>query len=73
MCIRDRYNTEWVKEKRVGIVLEDFKDIVGGVQQMLEPGALAEFRRNVERLENRAIFEVPEIFAKLLGEMPRPD
>jgi len=70
---QERYNTEWVKEKRVGIVLEDFKDIVGGVQQMLEPGALAEFRRNVERLENRAIFEVPEIFAKLLGEMPRPD
>ena len=70
---QERYNTEWVKEKKVGIVLEDFKDIVGGVKQMLAPGALAGFRRNMERLENRAIFEVPAIFAKLLGEAPQPD
>ena len=70
---QERYNTEWVKEKKVGIVLKNFGEIVGGVQQMLTPGALAEFRRNVERLENRAVFEVPEIFAKLLGEVPRPN
>jgi hypothetical protein len=36
----------------------------------MEPAALGEFRRNVAGLENRAIFEVPEIFAKLLGEAP---
>lgn len=67
---QERYNTEWVKEKRVGIVLHDFSEIVTGVKQMLEPGTLAEFRANVARLENRAIFEVPEIFANLLGEAP---
>jgi Glycosyltransferase family 28 C-terminal domain len=70
---QERYNTQWVKEKQVGIVLNNFVEIVGGVQQMLAPGALAEFRGNVERLENRAVFEVPEIFARLLGETPRPD
>jgi len=68
---QERYNTEWVKEKRVGIVLRNFGEIVAGVKQMLEPGVLAEFRRNVGALENRAIFEVPEIFAMLLGETPR--
>jgi hypothetical protein len=68
---QERYNTEWVREKRVGIVLRNFREIVGGVRQLLEPGTLAEFRRNVAALENRAIFEVPEIFAKLLGEAPR--
>jgi UDP-N-acetylglucosamine:LPS N-acetylglucosamine transferase len=65
---QERYNTEWVKEKRLGIVLKNFRQIVGGVTQLLEPGTLAEFRRNVATLENRAIFEVPEIFARLLGE-----
>ena len=70
---QERYNTEWVKEKRVGLVLHDFGEIVAGVRQMLEPATLAEFRANVARLENRAIFEVPEIFAKLLGEAPRID
>jgi 1,2-diacylglycerol 3-beta-galactosyltransferase len=68
---QERYNTEWVREKRVGIVLRNFREIVGGVRQLLEPGTLAELRRNVAALENRAIFEVPEIFAKLLGETPR--
>jgi len=65
---QERYNTQWVNEKRVGIVLDGFKDIVRGVNQLLEPATLAEFRRNVAALDNRAIFEIPEIFAKLLGE-----
>jgi 1,2-diacylglycerol 3-beta-galactosyltransferase len=69
---QERYNTEWVKEKRVGIVLRNFREVVGGVKQLLEPGMLAEFRRNVAALENRAVFEVPEILAKLLGEASRP-
>ena len=65
---QERYNSEWVKEKKVGIVLKSFADIVGGVKQLLEPGKLSEFRANVASLDNRAIFEIPEIFARLLGE-----
>jgi 1,2-diacylglycerol 3-beta-galactosyltransferase len=65
---QERYNTEWVKENKVGIVLHEFGEIVSGVKQLLEPGKLAEFRRNTEALNNRAIFEIPEIFSELLGE-----
>jgi len=65
---QERYNTEWVKGKNVGIVLKSFKDVVSGVKQMLEPARLAEFRKNVAALNNRAIFEIPEILAGLLGE-----
>ena len=65
---QERYNAEWVIEKRVGIVLKSFQDVAAGVRQMLEPAGLAEFRKNVAALENRAIFEIPEILAKLLGE-----
>jgi hypothetical protein len=65
---QERYNTEWVKEKRVGIVLRNFGEIVSGVKQLLEPGKLAEFRRNAAGLNNQAIFEIPEIFARLLGD-----
>ena len=70
---QERYNTEWVKEKHVGIVLHNFREIVIGVKQLLEPGKLAELRRNTEALNNRAIFEIPEIFAKLLGEQSGGD
>jgi len=65
---QERYNAEWVAEKRVGIVLGSFRQVVSGVQRMLEPAALAEFRKSVAALENRAIFEIPEILDKLLRE-----
>jgi hypothetical protein len=65
---QERYNTEWVKEKNVGIVLNNFGEIVEGLKEILQPGKLAEFRRNTEALNNRAVFEIPEILEKLLGE-----
>ena len=65
---QERYNTEWVREQRVGIVLKSFDEIVRGVRELLEPATLTEFQGNVGALNNRAVFEIPEIFAKLLGE-----
>ena len=65
---QERYNAEWVAEKRVGIVLDNFREVVSGVQRMLDPATLAEFRKNVAALENRAIFEISEILEKLLRE-----
>jgi len=63
---QERYNAEWVTEKRVGIVLTSFREVVEGVRQILEPARLAELRKNVAALDNRAIFEIPEFLAKLL-------
>src|ERR1700694_3409727 len=65
---QERYNAEWVTEKRVGIVLKSFEEVVEGVKRMLEPTTLAAFRSNVAVQKNRAVFEIPEILAKLLGE-----
>jgi len=65
---QERYNAEWVLEKRVGIVLKNFKEVAAGVSRMLDPANLAEFRKNVAAQNNRAIFEIPEILANLLGE-----
>jgi 1,2-diacylglycerol 3-beta-galactosyltransferase len=65
---QERYNAEWVEEKGVGIVLKTFVEVAEGVKRMLEPATLAEFRKNVAAQHNRAVFEIPEILAKLLGE-----
>jgi glycosyl transferase family 28 len=64
---QERYNAQWVTEKRVGIVLRSFREVAEGVRQILEPLRLAEFRKNVAALENRAIFEIPEMLAGLLA------
>lgn len=67
---QERYNTEWVRQNRVGIVLHNFLEIASGVKQLLDPRTLEEFSANAAALNNRAIFEIPEIFAGLLGETP---
>jgi 1,2-diacylglycerol 3-beta-galactosyltransferase len=65
---QERYNAAWVTEKQVGVVLNSFREVVEGVRQMLEPARLAEFRKNVAALDNRAIFEIPEMLARLLDQ-----
>jgi Glycosyltransferase family 28 C-terminal domain len=61
---QERYNAEWVSENRAGIVLGSFKDIRAGVDEVI--ARLPELRARVARIENRAIFEIPEILDRLL-------
>jgi UDP-N-acetylglucosamine:LPS N-acetylglucosamine transferase len=65
---QERYNADWVREQGVGIVLDSFKDIVGGVEELLEPANYAEYRQGVATLNNQAVFEIPDLFAKIMGE-----
>src|SRR5437667_9195818 len=51
---QERYNAEWVIEKRVGIVLKSFEDVAEGVKRMRDPASLVEFRRNVASQKDRA-------------------
>jgi 1,2-diacylglycerol 3-beta-galactosyltransferase len=61
---QERYNTAWVLERRVGVVLKSFKAVRQGVTEVTE--RLNEFRENVQLLRNRALFEIPEILAGML-------
>ena len=61
---QERYNTDWVRENGVGVVLKSFRNIRPAVQQLLE--RLPDLRSNVRRLDNRAVFEVPEILTDIL-------
>ena len=63
---QERYNALWVTEKQVGIVLKGFRQIVDGVQQLLEPGNFAEFRTNAGAYTNRALFEIPQFLDVIL-------
>jgi len=65
---QERYNAEWVKEKEVGIVLDNFRSAAEGVKKIVEPATLARLKNNVKALNNRALFEIPEILAGLMAE-----
>jgi UDP-N-acetylglucosamine:LPS N-acetylglucosamine transferase len=63
---QERYNAQWVQENRAGIVLDSFKDISGGVEEVI--ARLPELRARVARIQNRAIFEIPELLDRILRE-----
>jgi UDP-N-acetylglucosamine:LPS N-acetylglucosamine transferase len=66
---QERYNTTWVMEKEVGIVLHSFREIVPAVAKMIEPGTLARYRANAEALDNQAVFEIPGMMRQILEKM----
>ncbi len=63
---QERYNAEWVVEKNVGLVVPNFTGIREAVEQ-LEKG-FAGYRSNVEKIRNRAVFEIPDILATILAQ-----
>jgi len=63
---QERYNADWVRETDTGIVLENFREIAPAVKRLLQGGELERMRKNIARLENRAVYEIPPILEKLL-------
>jgi hypothetical protein len=61
---QERYNTEWVEENNVGVVLDSFKSIRKGVAQVTD--GLENYRAGLQRLHNRAVFEIPDILERIL-------
>jgi len=65
---QERYNTEWVREQGVGIVLPNFRRIAAAVEELLEPAAYGRFLAAAERQHNRAVFEIPDILEQILRQ-----
>ena len=68
--VQERFNTEWVERNEVGIVLDSFKKVAGGLKRLLDPGEFARFRANAAAMDNHAVFEIPEILDGLLQGAP---
>ncbi len=67
---QERYNAQWVREKEVGIVVHSHRQVAGAVAELLKPGELEQFRARAAAMDNRAIFEIPAIFEKILNGSP---
>jgi 1,2-diacylglycerol 3-beta-galactosyltransferase len=66
--VQERYNTDFVRERQLGVVLSSFRDIAQGIAPMLDPEQLAGFRARVAALNNQAVFEIPSIVDDLIGD-----
>ncbi len=65
---QERYNGEWLREMGAGMVLPNFGGIARAVEELLEPAVYEDYRRAAQRLDNRAVFEIPDILGKIVGD-----
>lgn len=63
---QERYNAQWVRENGLGIVLRSFRGIDGAVNRLLAD--LEGHRARVRGMDNRALFEIPQILERVLDE-----
>ncbi len=67
---QERFNARWVIEQGIGLVLPSLHRLPAGVAALI--GDLPYYRKRVLQIDNRAVFEVPEILAELLHTAEHP-
>lgn len=65
---QERFNARWLLDNQYGLVLRNFRAIRPAVESLLQPGALAAYRARTAQVHNRALFEIPDILARILSE-----
>lgn len=60
---QERYNADWVLEQGAGLVLPNFRKVHEAVGRLL--ASLDEYRANVAKIENRAVFEIIDILRSI--------
>jgi UDP-N-acetylglucosamine:LPS N-acetylglucosamine transferase len=69
---QERYNAEWIQERKLGVAVSSFRDIAVAVSELLRAENFHRYRSNATAYRNRAVFEIPELLKGILeGEEPR--
>src|SRR5579864_467081 len=63
---QERYNADWIVEQQAGLVLGNFRFIVQAVAELLQPENYRRFHATAAAIQNRAVYEIPEILDKVL-------
>jgi hypothetical protein len=63
---QERYNTEWIMLSQVGIVIHSFSEIGKAVEMMIDEQRHRLFQMRISRLNNRAVFEIPEVLDQIM-------
>ncbi len=61
---QERWNTEWVQQHGLGVVLRRFAAVREAVAEVT--AGLPAYRQRARAIRNRAVFEVPEILQRIL-------
>ena len=61
---QERYNADWLLQRQAGVVVESVDALPVGVRRLMAD--LPRYRQRARAIENRAVFEVPDILAQVL-------
>jgi 1,2-diacylglycerol 3-beta-galactosyltransferase len=64
---QERFNADLVVHSHYGVVVRNYREIASAVEQLLEPDFYARCRASAGALENRAVFEIPDILEGILA------
>jgi UDP-N-acetylglucosamine:LPS N-acetylglucosamine transferase len=67
---QERWNAEWVRGQGLGVVHRSFLSVRAAVDEIVRH--LPQYRASVDLIDNRAVFEVPQILAGLIAPDPAP-
>jgi 1,2-diacylglycerol 3-beta-galactosyltransferase len=65
---QERYNTTWIEEQGVGVVLKSFSQIFEGIQWLLAPRNYNRLRVRAGEVRNRAVYEIPLLLDEILSD-----
>lgn len=68
--VHERYNAQWVREKQVGLVVEDFDKVDLAVRELLTPDFYRRLRANAAALRNMAVYDAVEWLGWILEKQP---
>lgn len=61
---QERYNADWVREQGMGVVHNSLSTLADAVRQLT--ARLDDYRANVSRIDNQALFEIPPLLSQIL-------
>ena len=64
--IHERHCCELIVEKELGIVISNFREVNRAVAKLLQSDIYAYYRRNLDKINNHAVFEVVEYLQDIL-------
>jgi 1,2-diacylglycerol 3-beta-galactosyltransferase len=62
----ERYNTDWIEEQGVGMVIRNLSQIGRAVRELLETERYRQYRARVSAIRNTAVYEIPDVLEKIL-------
>jgi 1,2-diacylglycerol 3-beta-galactosyltransferase len=63
----ERYNTNWIEEQGVGMVVRNFSQIHAAVDELLAPERYRRRRERISATRNTAVYEIPAALANILA------